>query len=102
MAWLKSGGSLSGTLLDYTGTGGAEVGGRLVRAGYGSRAEFLLAGAAGAIVACKVNLLNHRVLQVKRARARGAVAVILVSGHEEFRCKGVGWPQCDGPGSGSG
>jgi len=92
-----SGGALPGVLLDYTGTGPAEVSGRLVRAGYGSRAEFLLARGAGAVVACKANLMNHRVLQVKRARARGAVAVILVSGHDDLCCKGVGWPQCDGP-----
>ena len=87
-----SGGALPGVLLDYTGTGGTEVRGRLVRAGYGSHVEFLLARPAEAVVACKANLLNHRVLQVQRARGAGAAGVILVSGHDELCCKGVGWP----------
>lgn len=92
-----AGDALSGVLLDYTGSAGTEVRGPLMYAGYGSRAEFLFARPAGAVVACKANLLNHRILQVERARARGAVAVIIISRHDDLCCKGVGRAECDEP-----
>lgn len=84
-------------LLDYTGAADTKVQGRLLDLGHGSPFAFRLARTAGAIPMCRPNLLNHRAQLVQRAHAANAAAVVIVSPHEEYALRGIGWPGYEPP-----
>jgi hypothetical protein len=84
--------TLAARLLDYSGKEQQEVSGRLVSVRGGDRLSFFLNRTQDAIVVCRASLWVHRVLQVSRALAGGAVAVIIVSSQEDSWQEGIACP----------
>jgi hypothetical protein len=83
-------------LHENTGHSGGEVEGPLLFAGTRLRRRDRRK-ARGCVVAFGPSALVHRVVQVASALRCGAAAVVLVSSHDEFLPRGVGYPTGLGP-----
>ncbi|MFH0753139.1 MAG: M28 family peptidase [Candidatus Omnitrophota bacterium] len=78
--------------IDYTGCEQAQATGEFIYLYDGQPWQYWFRRAQGRIVVCDFHILNHRILQIKRALEHGAAGIILVSGHKEHLQAGTGIP----------
>ncbi len=85
--------------IDYTGIERNEARGEMLYLAGGEPWRYWLRRVRGRIIVCDFHLLNHRIMQIKRAARNGAAGLILVSGHKDDLQAGTGAP-ADTPGAG--
>jgi hypothetical protein len=78
--------------IDYTGCERTEAKGKVVYLYDGQPWQYWLRRVRGCIVVCDFHILNHRILQIRRAAENGASGLILVSGHKDHLQAGTGIP----------